>query len=107
MSPSEIPTYSAEEIRRRLAEELPAWRYERGWLRRDVPVGPRPAALLVAGRIAHLAEAAFHHPDLELRGDVLEVRVRHHWAAGITDGDFALARAVERILRERPGAAGS
>lgn len=102
VTPSEIPTFSAEEIRRRLASELPAWTYDRGWLRRDVPAPTWTRALLLANRIAYLAEAARHHPDLDVTADALRVRVRHHWAAGVTESDFELARAVDRVLAEFP-----
>jgi 4a-hydroxytetrahydrobiopterin dehydratase len=102
VSPPEIPTCSVEEIRRRLAADLPGWSYDRGWLRRDVPMHSRARALLLASRLAYLAEAARHHPDLEIEPDVLRIRVRHHWAAGVTESDFQLARAVEEVLAALP-----
>lgn len=98
MTPSEIPTYTEAEVRRRLAAELPAWEYEGGWIQREVPTPTRPRALMAANLVAHLSEAARHHPDLELGPEGLLIRVRHHWAAGITDADFALARALEDAL---------
>lgn len=98
MTPSEIPTYSEGEVRERLAAELPAWEYEGGWIQREVPARSRARALMAANLAAHLSEAARHHPDLELRGDGLLIRIRHHWAAGITDADFALARVLEDAL---------
>ncbi len=102
MTPPEIPTCSADEIRRRLASDLPAWSYDGGWLRRDVPTRSRARALLLANRLAYLAEAARHHPDLEIEPHVLRIRVRHHWAAGVTESDFQLARAMEEVLAELP-----
>lgn len=102
MTPREIPTCSADEIRRRLASDLPGWSYDGGWLRRDVPTGSRARSLLLANRLAYLAEAARHHPDLEIESEVLRIRVRHHWAAGVTESDFQLARAMEEVLAELP-----
>lgn len=106
MTPSGLPTLPEDEVRRRLAAELPAWTYDGLWLRRDAPTASRAGALMLANRIAFLAEAARHHPDLEIRPGSLRIRIRHHWAAGITESDLALARAVEKILEER-GAAGA
>lgn len=102
MTPPEIPTLSGDEIRRRLASDLPGWSHDGGWLRRDVPIRSRPRALLLAGRIAFLAEAARHHPDMDIASGLLRIRVRHHWAGGVTESDFRLARAVEDVLAEFP-----
>lgn len=97
-----MPTLPEREVRRRLAAELPAWRYDAGWIRRDVPTATRAGALLLANRLAYLAEAARHHPDLEIGADGLRISIRHHWAAGITESDLRLARAVEDVLEELP-----
>lgn len=101
MSPSGVPTYTEEEIRRRLASELPAWSYDGSWLRRDAPTASRLGTLMLANRLAYVAEAAHHHPDLDLGPGGVRIRIRHHWAAGITESDFELARALERVLEER------
>lgn len=98
MTPSEIPTYSEREARKRLEDELPAWEYEGGWIQREIPARSRARALMTASLVAHLSEVARHHPDLELRRGGLLIRVRHHWAAGITDADFALAHVLEEAL---------
>lgn len=100
MTPSEIPTLADEEIRRRLAAELPRWSYDGAWLRREVRTGSWGRSLLVAGRVAHLAEAAFHHPDLEVGAERVLIQVRHHWAAGITESDLELASALEEALAD-------
>lgn len=98
MTPSEIPTLADEEIRRRLAAELPRWSYDGAWLRREVRTGSWGRSLLLAGRVAHVAEAAFHHPDLEVGAERVGIQVRHHWAAGITESDVELAVAIEQAL---------
>lgn len=110
MTTSELPTYGEEEIRARLDAELPAWSYGGAWLERELTSGTRGGALLAASAIAYLAEAAHHHPDLEIRGNRVLVQVRHHWAAGVTDADFELAHAVEgflaRVRGPRPAGGG-
>lgn len=105
MSAAGIPTCTEEEIRRRLAAELPAWSYEGGWLRRDAPAATRVGTLMMANRLAYVAEAAHHHPDLDLGPGGIRIRIRHHWAAGITESDFELARALEDVLEEGEGGA--
>lgn len=100
-----IPTYGPEEIGRRLERTLPAWRYERGWIRRRWDREGWPASILSAGAIAYLAEAGYHHPDLILTADGVAVKLRHHFAAGITDLDLALAETLEGLLAWRSDAA--
>lgn len=50
-------------------------------------------ARLVAA-IAEVADAANHHPDVDLRYPSVTVRVVTHSAGGLTHKDVALARAV-------------
>lgn len=94
----ETPTYGPEEVARRLDRTLPAWRYERGWIRRRWEREGWPATLLSAAAVAYLAEAAYHHPDLLLTAEGGSVKLRHHFAAGITDLDFELAEEIEALL---------
>ena len=92
-----------EQIEQRRATELPAWSYRDGHLERTYRTGRWPTTLLLAGAIAFLAEAAFHHPDLLLQYDRLTVRLQTHDAGGITEKDFALARAIESLATSPVG----
>jgi 4a-hydroxytetrahydrobiopterin dehydratase len=91
-----------EEIRSRLSE-LDGWQEEDGWLVRRYRTGDWRRTCLVAGGIQLLAEAAGHHPDLELGYPALTVRLRTHDANGITAADFELARRIEETVTWRPG----
>ena len=51
-------------------------------------------AVAFIGEIADLAEAANHHPDLDLRYRRLHVRLSSHDAGGLTDRDGALAATI-------------
>ena len=95
--------YSEEEIRQRLAAELPAWYYEDGWIRRKYRTTGWKSTLMVVNTIGHLAEAAWHHPDLSVSYAFVVVKLVNHAAKGVTDKDFALARKIEEVLTWRPG----
>ncbi|BCX88918.1 4a-hydroxytetrahydrobiopterin dehydratase [Methylomarinovum tepidoasis] len=97
------PTYSDAEIEARLAEELPCWYYEKGWIRRKYRTAGWKATLMVVNTIGHLAEAAFHHPDLTVSYAFVIVKLMTHSAKGITDKDFELARKIEEVVMWRPG----
>jgi 4a-hydroxytetrahydrobiopterin dehydratase len=46
-------------------------------------------------RIAQLAEAANHHPDIDIRYTKVTVTLSTHDAGGITVNDLELAKAIE------------
>ena len=97
---------TADEVAARLARETPLWRHEGGMLVRVYRTKSWQASMLAAGAVGHLAEAAWHHPDLVVSFSRLEVRLQTHDAGGITDKDFALARKIEEVLSWRPGGEG-
>jgi 4a-hydroxytetrahydrobiopterin dehydratase len=59
--------------------------------------------LMVTNAIGHLAEAAFHHPDLTVSYPSVGVKLQNHEAGGITDKDFALAARIEEFIQWQPG----
>lgn len=96
-------TYTDEEAAARLKEELPLWYLEDGWLCRKYKTGGWKASLMVTNAIGHLAEAAFHHPDLAVSYPAVDVKLQNHEAGGITDKDFALAARIEELIQWQPG----
>ncbi len=95
-------TYSETEIEARLAEELPHWYYEKGWIRRKYKTAGWKGTLMVVNVVGHLAEAAFHHPDLTVSYAFVIVKLVTHSAKGITDKDFELAKKIEEVVMWRP-----
>jgi 4a-hydroxytetrahydrobiopterin dehydratase len=96
-------TYSEDEIIARLGEELPHWYLEKGWIRRKYKTSGWKATLMVVNTIGHLAEAAFHHPDLTVSYAFVIVKLMNHAAKGVTDKDFALAHKIEDVIQWQPG----
>lgn len=99
-------TYSDAEIQEILKRDLPAWRLEEGWIRRTYKTHSWKSTLMVINTVGHLAEAAFHHPDLTASYAWVEVRLMNHAAKGVTDKDFELARKIEDVVGWQPGKAG-
>ena len=58
---------------------------------------------MVINTVGHLAEAAWHHPDISASFAWVEVRLMTHDAGGITDRDFELAGRIEETVNWRPG----
>jgi 4a-hydroxytetrahydrobiopterin dehydratase len=95
--------YGDEEVEARLREELPGWRLEDGWICRRYATHSWKGTLMVITTVGHLAEAAWHHPDIAASYGWVEVRLMNHAAKGITDKDFALARKIDDVVLWRPG----
>jgi 4a-hydroxytetrahydrobiopterin dehydratase len=51
-------------------------------------------------RIGALADAANHHPDVDLRYPSVTVRLSTHEVGGLTERDVALARAISAAAGE-------
>jgi 4a-hydroxytetrahydrobiopterin dehydratase len=57
-----------------------------------------PQAIEAVDRVAVLAEAADHHPDMDIRWRTLTFRLSTHSEGGLTAKDFALARRIDEVL---------
>ena len=99
-------TYSDEEVEARLKEELQHWYLENGWIRRKYKTSGWKGTLMVVNAVGHLAEAAFHHPDLTVSYAFVIVKLVNHAAKGITNKHFELAHKIEEIIMWQPGKEG-
>ena len=98
--------YTEDEIAQKLAQELPHWNLESGWIRRKYKTHGWKGTLMVVNTIGHLSEAAFHHPDLAVSDAFVIVKLMTHSAKGITDKDFELAKKIEEVVQWQPGREG-
>ena len=90
--------YSLKEIEKYLETRLPNWYYENGWIRRKYKTSGWKSTLMVINTIGHLAEAAWHHPDISASYAFVIVKLQNHAAKGITDKDFLLAGIYELTI---------
>lgn len=94
------------EVKAWLEKNLPKWRLEDGWIRRTYKTASWKSTLMVINTVGHLAEAAWHHPDLTASYAWVEVRLMTHTAKGITYKDLALAAKIEEVVGWQPGTEG-
>lgn len=99
----EEQVYTADDIEQRLTDALPHWYHENGQICRRYRTHGWKATLMVVNTIGHLAEAAFHHPDLQVSYGEVVVQLMTHSAGGVTDKDFALANKIEQVIQWQPG----
>ncbi len=95
------PTYDTAQIAERLGD-LSGWYFEDGWLKRIYQTDGWPTTLMLVNAIGYLAEAAYHHPDLNVTWGRLTVKLMTHSAGGITEKDFQLARRIDELALWRP-----
>ena len=56
------------------------------------------AAIAFVNRVAELAEAANHHPDILVHGwNKVRLTLSTHSQGGLTDSDFELARQIDLL----------
>jgi len=98
--------YTEQEIQEKLSTELPHWYYEDGWIRRKYKTSGWKSTLMVVNTVGHLAEAAWHHPDLTVSYAFVIVKLVTHTAKGVTDKDFSLAKKIEEVIQWQPAKEG-
>jgi 4a-hydroxytetrahydrobiopterin dehydratase len=77
---------------------LPDWTHEDGSIRRTITMQDFRAALALVNRVADAAEAANHHPDIEIaQYRRVTFRLTTHAAGGLTVRDLELAAEIDRV----------
>lgn len=96
---------STAQVQAHLDAHLPAWKLADGAIRRVLRTGGWKGTLMAVNAIGHLAEAAWHHPELQVSYASVAIALNTHDAGGITAKDLALADKIESVLLWRPGSA--
>jgi 4a-hydroxytetrahydrobiopterin dehydratase len=73
------------------------WSEVHGALEREFTFDGFAAAITFVNRLAEIAEAANHHPDIAISYDRVTVRWTTHSAGGITDRDRELAAQTDTL----------
>lgn len=86
---------SEAEISARLSS-VPSWRHEGNEIVRTFQYPDFRAALAFVNRAGDLAEAAGHHPDIDIRYNKVRLALTTHDAGGLTEKDFDLAARINQ-----------
>jgi len=90
------PKLGSDEITQRLAK-LPQWKLENGKLHRAYQFANFVDAFGFMAKCALIAEKHDHHPEWFNVYNKVVVDLTTHDAGGISDRDFVLAEAMERL----------
>jgi len=91
-----MPPLTPQEAQNRLAT-LPHWCIESGELTRTFAFKDFVAALAFVNRVGEAAEAASHHPDIDIRYNKVRLNLVTHDAGGLTTKDFDLAAVANSL----------
>ncbi len=91
-----MPKLDPQEINERLAV-LHNWQIEDGELVRTFAFRDFVEALQFVNRVGQAAEAAGHHPDIDIRYNRVRLALVTHDAGGLTEKDFQLAEQAGRL----------
>jgi 4a-hydroxytetrahydrobiopterin dehydratase len=91
-----MPPLSDSEIKSRLVT-VPDWQIESGELVRTFLFKDFAASLAFVNKVGDIAENAGHHPDIDIRYNKVRLALVTHDAGGITQKDFDLAAATDKL----------
>jgi 4a-hydroxytetrahydrobiopterin dehydratase len=82
---------------REAMEGAKGWTLEGNAIRRQFTLGSFPDAIAFVTRLAFDAEAADHHPDIQINYKRVTLIYSTHSEGGLTEKDFAGARLADAI----------
>jgi 4a-hydroxytetrahydrobiopterin dehydratase len=76
---------------------IPTWKFENNMLIKVFQLKDFKAALALVDKVAPLAEAANHHPDILIQYNKVNLMLTTHESGGITGRDFSLAQQIDAL----------
>jgi 4a-hydroxytetrahydrobiopterin dehydratase len=83
-----------DEVKARL-KVLPGWEREGDEIEKKFRFADFKASMAFVNRVAELAEAADHHPDISIKYNRVKLTLSTHSEGGVTEKDFALAAQLD------------
>jgi 4a-hydroxytetrahydrobiopterin dehydratase len=91
---------SAEQIAEKL-KALPGWEYKNNAISKTFKFKEFLHGIEFVQKVAEIAEAADHHPDITINYTRVTFSCSTHDAGGVTDKDFKLAQNIEIAFKDR------
>ena len=93
-----MPKLTDESLKTAL-EALPEWHLDEGKLIRDYTFPDFVKAMAFVNQVAEIAEAANHHPDIDIRYNQVRLGLISHDSGGLTSRDINLATRIDSELQ--------
>jgi 4a-hydroxytetrahydrobiopterin dehydratase len=78
-------------------QHLPGWERRGNQLVKTFVRDDFARALVFVNEVADAAEAAGHHPDIDIRWNKVTLALSSHDEGGLTDRDFQLAARIQEL----------
>lgn len=91
-----MPLLSPDAVQEKL-KKLQGWKLVDKEIVREFKFANFVDALRFVNAVADKAEAAGHHPDIDIRYNKVKLALVSHDAGGLTDRDFELAQAADAL----------
>ncbi len=95
-----MATLSADQIANRL-KSLAGWEFKDNAISKRLRFKDFMAGIAFVNRVAAIAEAADHHPDILINYTRIAFSCTTHSAGGVTDKDFRLAESIENAFKSQ------
>ena len=81
-------------------ERLPQWKSSSDTIRRIYQFPNFVRAVAFVNRVAEIAEAANHHPDIDIRYNKVTIALSTHDEGGVTEKDIDEAGKIEAASKQ-------
>jgi 4a-hydroxytetrahydrobiopterin dehydratase len=89
---------TADQIKAALVK-VPGWQRDGPAIRRTFVHKDFLGSVAFVNTLAKVAEAADHHPDIEIQWNKVTLRLTTHSSGGLTEKDFALAAKFDHLVK--------
>ncbi len=91
-----VPPLGKSEMERLLAQ-IPGWSLSDKWISKEFQFKNFVEAMKLVNRVADLAEAEGHHPDIHIHYNRVRFDVWTHAIDGLSENDFILAAKIDAL----------
>ena len=89
-----MPVLTADQVEGRL-RSLSGWTRDGDEIRKEFKFGDFNQAMTFVNRVADAANAADHHPDIDIRYNKVTMTLSTHSEGGVTDKDIDMASKID------------
>ena len=89
-----VPSLAKEEVERLLAQ-VSGWSFSGKWITKEFKFKNFVEAMKFVNRVADIAEAEGHHPDIHIHYNRVRFDIWTHAIDGLSENDFILAAKID------------